>query len=317
MYNVELERELRLRYEILRELLNAQDIRLWAACEARRIGRGGCGVVSRATRLPEAAIRNVMREVARAVPSQLRVATRRPTKRKLLESKPQLLSQLDTLIRDHLTDRYNAVPPILLTDMSTRDLARELTSQGHRVSHMKVADFLVALGYVINAPRNPRDAIGRQTFWSLMDELQAAVRARHERNLPVLLVHVAYTGAANDERRVGILLGALSCVEQWLLTAHVGASTSDMLVILNVRGIEPNASTIAKLREFARCRIGNWSIHVVPCCTIRLTLVRSRAEFEIREGPATSDGRIRVTLCLMGRASGDGMAGERELRLSD
>src|SRR5438105_14231610 len=57
------------KFAILRPLLDERARRLWAAVEARAIGRGGISRVAEATKLSRATIRAVMQELAHPVPA--------------------------------------------------------------------------------------------------------------------------------------------------------------------------------------------------------------------------------------------------------
>jgi transposase len=143
------------KFAILSPLLDERARRLWAAVEARAIGRGGISQVAEATRLSRATSRAGLQELAQpgsAPEPQVPVARLRSPGggRKLLSvHDPHLLRALETLV-DPVT-RGDPMSLLRWTCKSAAKLAAALQLQGHRVSERTVNRLLHDLGYSLQA----------------------------------------------------------------------------------------------------------------------------------------------------------------------
>ena len=125
----------------LRDSLDERSRRLTAAAESIAIGRGGITAVSEATGMSRPAIRlglTELREPAAHPPNRIR----RPGggRKKTVVQDPSLLRDLERLIEP--VTRGDPESPLRWTCKSVRNLAEELRSQGHKVSHVLVAELL-------------------------------------------------------------------------------------------------------------------------------------------------------------------------------
>ena len=145
------------KFVILRPLLDERARRLWAAVEARAIGRGGISQVAEATRLSRATIRAGLQELAPPDPATGPKATperlRRPGGgRKPLGARDlHLVRALETLV-DPVT-RGDPMSLLRWTCKSAAKLAVELQAQGHAVSERTVNRLLHNLGYSLQSNR--------------------------------------------------------------------------------------------------------------------------------------------------------------------
>src|SRR5262249_25646664 len=143
------------KYEFLRSELDERGRRLWAASEALALGRGGIVTVARATGLAERTIRRGERGSRRAGPAAARGRRQgaRPGAGRtgLVDEDPMVVGALEALVEP--TARGDPRSPLRWTCKSTRRLAEELTRQGHRISHTKVAQLLEGLGYSLQGTR--------------------------------------------------------------------------------------------------------------------------------------------------------------------
>jgi len=153
---------IRRKYEALASVMDERVTRLWLAAEAEAIGRGGVAIVTAATGIPHKRIVAGKRDLIelRLNPPGLQPraqTVRRPGGgRKVLEAHdPELQVALDALI-DPVT-RGDPMSPLRWTSKSTRNLARELTAQGHPVSATKVRALLSAAGYSLQGNRKTRE----------------------------------------------------------------------------------------------------------------------------------------------------------------
>jgi hypothetical protein len=133
------------KYQALQHEMDERTRRLWAATEAQALGHGGVAAVARATGLAESTIRLGRNDL---LPTSKSAGVRPPGRirqpgggRKRLTREDQaLLAALDALVEP--TARGDPMSPLRWTNKSTRELAEELTRQGHPVSHVKVAQLL-------------------------------------------------------------------------------------------------------------------------------------------------------------------------------
>ena len=119
------------KYRALSPFLNERTRRIWAASEAKSIGRGGRTIVFRATGLSRMTINRGIRELLEesfldSLGLGLRVSGggRKP----LIEHCPDVVCELRKLVED--TTRGDPESPLLWTCKSTRKLAEELTAAG-------------------------------------------------------------------------------------------------------------------------------------------------------------------------------------------
>jgi len=152
------------KYASLKPVLDERARRLWAAAEARAIGRGGITRVSQATGLSRVTIRAGLEEISHPHPAKGGEVDagriRRPGggRKPLVDQDPKLLSDLESLV-DPVT-RGDPMSPLRWTCKSAAKLAEGLQSRGHPVSERTVNRLLHDLGYSLQANRKTIE--GRQ-----------------------------------------------------------------------------------------------------------------------------------------------------------
>ena len=150
-------REIRTKYELLSPLLSERVRRLWAATEARALGRGGITAVAAATTMSRNTIRSGVRELEKGIDPDDTGRSRQPGagRKRIEKTNPEILVMLEELV-DPLT-RGDPESPLRWTAKSARKLASELRTLGHRVSPQKVVELLRGLGYSLQANRKTRE----------------------------------------------------------------------------------------------------------------------------------------------------------------
>ena len=153
------EEAIRRKYGWLSGQMNERMRRLWAAAEAKALGRGGVSLVSRATGLSRTTITAGVRELdlppagvdASRPPDPKR--SRRPGggRHLLQDDDPTLFRDLEALVDPYT--RGDPMSPLRWTCKSTRQLAKALRGQGHSISHQTVASLLRGLDYSLQANR--------------------------------------------------------------------------------------------------------------------------------------------------------------------
>jgi hypothetical protein len=155
------------KYRALEARLDEATLRLWAAAEARSLGRGGVSLVAKAAGISrttiyaglaevEAAGRAAQRRKASAPgPSAKRTRAAGGGRKKLVDLDASLLGDLDALVEP--TSRGDPMAALRWTCKNTTRLAEELNRQSHSVSQRTVCDLLAQLNYSLQSVRKTRE----------------------------------------------------------------------------------------------------------------------------------------------------------------
>jgi len=175
------------KYRGIRDELSEFTRRRWAAVEALSLGRGGITVVSAATGLAHSTIRRGIREIdSGAAPSGGR--ERRPgagRKRSDVQD-PRLRASLERLVEPE--SRGDPQSPLRWTCKSTRQLAKELTAQGHRVGPTTVRRLLKAAGYSLQANRKTQEGNSHPDRDAQFRHINRRVQAQQRQGQPAVSV---------------------------------------------------------------------------------------------------------------------------------
>ena len=164
---MDLNEEIEKKYRALEPLLDEATLRLWAAVEARSLGRGGVSLVARAIGISRTTIYAGLAELDAADVAQRRrlpPAPGAPSRRirapgggrkRLADLDASLLVDLDALVEP--TSRGDPKSALRWTCKSTTRLAEELGRMGHQVSRSTVCDLLAQMGYSLQSVRKTRE----------------------------------------------------------------------------------------------------------------------------------------------------------------
>src|SRR5277367_5226825 len=120
--------------------------RLWAAAEARSLGRGGLALVVRATGMAKSTlVRGRAQLMHRRKIDAGRIRRSGGGRKSLVHLDPQLVQAMEKLVEP--ATRGDPESPLRWTCKSTRRLAGELRRQGHRVGARTVAKLLIDAGF--------------------------------------------------------------------------------------------------------------------------------------------------------------------------
>jgi hypothetical protein len=180
------------KYTSLDSVLDERARRLWAAVEARAIGRGGITRVAEATGLSRVTIRVGLKELD--PPSTLpgrEPATgrlRRPGggRKPLVDQDPVLLRDLETLV-DPVT-RGDPMSPLRWTCKSAAKLAAELRAKGHAVSERTVNRLLHVLDYSLQSNRKTIEGKSHPDRDARFQYINRRVKAFQRQGQPVVSV---------------------------------------------------------------------------------------------------------------------------------
>ncbi len=193
---------LRAKYNALSPALNERGRRIWAATEAREIGRGGIALVSRATEISYSTIVRGLHELDSGESAEAgRVRRRGGGRKKSVEKDPNLLADLEALVEP--TASGDPESPLRWTSKSVRTLASYLETQGHPVSHQLVAELLVGAGYSLQANRKTREGTNHPDRDEQFLYINRQVRRLQARGEPVISVDTKKKELVGDFRNTG------------------------------------------------------------------------------------------------------------------
>jgi hypothetical protein len=148
------------KYEALSAMLNERSRRLWAAAEARSLGRGGIAAVIAATGMSSATVDKGLGELDAADSGEVVLPpgrVRRPGggRKRARDEQPGLTAALEYLVEP--TARGDPEAPLRWTCKSTSKLATELQRQGFQVGPRTVAKELKGQEFSLQANRKTRE----------------------------------------------------------------------------------------------------------------------------------------------------------------
>ena len=190
------------RFRALAGELDERRRRLWAAAEARSVGRGGIAAVARASGISEETIRRGVRELERGehlAPGRVR----RPGggRKRLTHTDPTLLADLEGLVDPE--GRGDPERPLRWTAKSVRTLADGLRALGHTVSFRTVARLLHELGYSLQANVKVREGSAHPDRDGQFRHINQAVSAAIGAGQPLISVDTKKKELVGDFKAVG------------------------------------------------------------------------------------------------------------------
>jgi len=168
-------------YLLLSPHLDERIRRLWCAAQAQALGHGGITRVQEVTGVSRPCITRGLQELATAPLSVGAVRQAGGGRKRVTEHDPALLAALDALIEP--TQRGDPMRGLRGTCKSTRNLARELTTQGHTVSHTTVAEELHLQKYSLKGNRKTQEGAShpdRNAQFLHIHETASAIQKRRD-----------------------------------------------------------------------------------------------------------------------------------------
>ncbi len=197
----------RSKYQLLQPLMTERLRRQWAACEAEALGRGGVGLVARATGLSRTTIWAGRKELRRR--AERPQADLAPERVRATGGGRHLIEQSDaalvTALRDLVESATRGDPqsPLFWTSKSTRTLAEELSDHGHPVSHQTVAALLSDWGYSLQANRKTKEGQDHPDRDAQFEYINRQARAFQREGQPVISVDAKKKELVGDFRNPG------------------------------------------------------------------------------------------------------------------
>ena len=193
MSNADTVAEVRKKFQTFGSLMDERTRRLWAACEAGALGRGGVTAVAEATGMSRTTIRAGIveledpkgpQEAEQSGPQRVRRAG--AGRKRLSEHDKKLLRDLEALVEP--STRGDPQSPLRWTCKSTRHLADALVGRGHQVSYRTVAALLHDLDYSLQANRKTREGASHPDRNAQFEYINKKVRTFQKQKQPVVSV---------------------------------------------------------------------------------------------------------------------------------
>jgi hypothetical protein len=194
------------KYQALSVTLNERSRRLWAATEARSLGRGGVAAVIAATGMSSATVYKGLGELdAAAMGGEVlppeRIRNPGGGRKRAIDKQPGLTKALESLVEP--TARGDPESPLRWTCKSTRKLADELKRQGFRVGPRTVAKELQAEGFSLQANRKTREGASHPDRDAQFVHINEQVMRFQRRGQPVISVDTKKKELVGDFKNAG------------------------------------------------------------------------------------------------------------------
>ena len=178
---------IREKYQVLAPELNERTLRLFAAAEAKYLGRGGISLVARAIEVSRDRISRGLQDLEtekKLEPDRIR----RPGggRKKQVAENPALRKDLEQSISPYT--RGDPESPLRWTCKSVRKLAVELNRKGHQVSHSSVASLLRKMNYSLQANRKTMEGKQHPDRDGQFNYINQKARGQQRRGQPVISV---------------------------------------------------------------------------------------------------------------------------------
>lgn len=144
------------KYSSLSSHLNEKSRRIWAAAEARSLGRGGMTTVHKATGFDCKTIKKGLKELDSGGKADAdRIRKKGGGRKKLKETNKELVEDLESLIEPY--SEGDPVSPLMWTCKSTYNLAEALVEKGYSVVQKTVYNILVDLDYSMRGNKKSKE----------------------------------------------------------------------------------------------------------------------------------------------------------------
>jgi len=153
--NQNIEEDIRQKYNGVSKYLNEKSRRIWAATEARSLGKGGISIVCRSTGITHKTIKKGLDELNFDPLAPGKIRAKGGGRKSITEVDANLESALLLLVE--ATTRGDPESPLLWTCKSTYNLCDELNAQGHCVSQKSIYTLLKKLGYSLQGNRKTEE----------------------------------------------------------------------------------------------------------------------------------------------------------------
>jgi len=192
---------IRKKFLSLKGVLDERARRLWAAAEARALGRGGVAAVCRATGFSPTTLNRGLRDLRSGRMPTDRIRRPGGGRKSARTLDPTLQDALEKLVEP--VTRGDPISPLRWTCKSTRNLAAELGRQGYGVSHTLVAQLLHDMGYSLQANRKNREGAGHPDRNAQFEHINQTVARQVKQCQPAISVDTKKKELVGDFKNSG------------------------------------------------------------------------------------------------------------------
>lgn len=185
-------------------ILDERSRRLWAAAEAKALGRGGISLVSKATGLSRTTVHQGIKELSQSKSLKaetIRLRTKGGGRKPIAFDNPDILSVLESLVEP--TTRGEPESPLRWTCKSTRQLSEALKIKGYKIGRQKVSELLADLGYSLQANRKVREGSCHPDRDAQFQYIYEQVKEFQQFNQPVISVDTKKKELVGDFKNEG------------------------------------------------------------------------------------------------------------------
>ena len=178
---------LRAKYESLKPELTERSRRLWAATEAKAIGRSGIVLIWRTTGIGKSTIERGLKELTSGETLESgRIRRNGGGRKRNIDKDPTLMRDLESLIGSSL--RGDPESPLRWTSKSLRTLSAALKAMGHQLSPRRVGDALRETGYTLQSNKKSKEGTYHPDRNGQFCYIQKTVADFQKRHQPVISV---------------------------------------------------------------------------------------------------------------------------------
>ncbi len=178
------------KYASIKPFLNEQTRRIWAANEARSIGKGGPALLAEVTGLAMSTIYLGLEDIARGClkieEEKQRIRKTGGGRKKISELHPNIMHELESLVES--TTRGDPMSPLKWTCKSTRKLCKELQNRGFNISQPIVGELLSQLDYSLQSNRKTKEGGSDKDRDAQFQHISETVLGFQKKGLPVISV---------------------------------------------------------------------------------------------------------------------------------
>lgn len=207
MVDIETIHLIRTKYDALYPIMDEKTRRYWAASEALALGWGGTSAVANATGLSRPTIIQGIkalkhqRDSSEEIDNRLRIRRPGGGRKAVTATDSGLQHALEELLGSNT--RGDPQSPLRWTCKSSRQLAEELTQQGHPVTHSTVTRLLRDLEYSLQGNRKTREGTDHPDRDEQFEYINRKVKAFQRRSQPVISVDTKKKELIGDFKQSG------------------------------------------------------------------------------------------------------------------
>jgi len=192
------------KYSALLPIFDERSRRLWAAAEAKALGRGGISLVSKATGISRTTIHQGIKELSQPSPLKTessRIRSKGGGRKPIASANPDILAALESLVEP--SARGDPESPLRWTCKSTRNLADAMQKKGYKIGRQKISELLSDLDYSLQANRKVREGSHHPDRDAQFQYINEKVKSFQKANQPVISVDTKKKELIGDFKNSG------------------------------------------------------------------------------------------------------------------